>query len=143
MKKLIIILVLVFAANVVKAQTETTPKIHLWVTEGDSDYIIPSNIWGKLKDSRIYNKLGTYIYSFKWEIEVEYDYIIYISSMYLQNLNGNTTTMGLYQIRNLNGSKELIYRKSLVTTNISDEHISQSVENCYKQVLIWYDEYMK
>jgi len=44
MKKLLIILLLLFAANTVKAQTKTSPKIHLWVDEGDSDYTIPSII---------------------------------------------------------------------------------------------------
>ena len=143
MKKLLVILLLIFAANIVKAQTGTSPKIHLWADEGNADYTIANELWTKLGDSRIYNKLGTYGYSFKWDTVKENDFIVYIQYIYMPNSPGNTTVITIHRVKKIDGYNDLIYKTILLTTNISDQHISQSVECCYKQILEWHDEFMK
>ncbi len=141
MKKLLIVLLLVFAANVVKAQTKTSPKIHLWVNEGEADYTIPNELWAKLGDSRIFNKLGTYGYSYKWDSVKEWDYII----LELHTLfpNGNTTSIVICQYKKVYGIKELFYLTTSFITNIQDQHISLSVDDCMEKILEWHDEYRK
>lgn len=143
MKKTIIILLILFSACAVKAQTNSSPKIHLWAEEGQGDYTIQNELWGKLGDSRIFNKLGTYGYSYKWDGVKEGDYIVLILHSYMPNTPGNTTTLTFCQYQIINGMNKLIYTSNSVTTNISDQHIYQSVDACYKYILDWHDEYMK
>ncbi|PKL80475.1 MAG: hypothetical protein CVV25_03995 [Ignavibacteriae bacterium HGW-Ignavibacteriae-4] len=141
MKKLLIVILLVFAANIIKAQTSTKPKIHLWVKEGETDYTISNELWTKLGDSRIFNKLGTYGYCYKWDNIKEYDYVLLINLIILNG--GNTVTIDLLQTRIIEDSKELLFKSTFAYTNISDQSFSESVESCYKQTLIWHDDYMK
>ncbi len=93
MKKTIVILLILFCACAVKAQTETTPKIHLWVDEGKDDYTIPNGLWTKLGDSRIFNKLGKYGYSYKCDNVKEGDYLALVYNMIFPNNSGNTTCL--------------------------------------------------
>lgn len=143
MKKLIIILVLVFAANIVKAQTSTSPKIHLWVDEGEGDYTIPNELWSKLGDSRIFNKLGSYGYNYKWDKVKEWDYIVLALYKLMPNISGNTVTLVLCQFKKRNGFNELVFLSNAFQTSVDYQHINMSVDACYKYILDWHDEYMK
>lgn len=143
MKKTIIILLILFSACAVKAQTTSSPKIHMWVKEGESDYTIQGELWHRLEDSRLYNKLGKYSFNYKWDDVKEGDFIVLALQSYLQNINGNITTLTFCQAQYVNGYMDLIYKSSSATNNISDQHINQSVEACYKQILEWNDTFIK
>lgn len=129
MKKLLIVLLLVFATNTVKAQTNTSPKIHLWVGEGKADYTIPNELWTKLGDSRIFNKLGNYGYSNKWDNVKKGDFIIITLFSFMPNSPGNTTTLVLCKYKGVNDNKDLVYLANSFSTNTNDQHISQSVDD--------------
>lgn len=142
MKKLLLILLLVFAANVVEAQTSTTPKIHLWVDEGLSDYTIPNELWTKLGDSRIFNKLGTIGYTNKFENLEVGDYILKTSFIFIDE-NSTTTSMILLRFKDKE-SLELIYMANAAYTIVDyPKHREQSIDVFYKQILEWHDEYLK
>ncbi len=60
--------------------------------------------------------------------------------MYLTFTNGNTTVILFSQI---NDNYDLVYKNLLVHTSITNQHIDESVDFCYKTILKWNDEYIK
>ena len=136
MKKTIIILLILFSANLVKAQTTSSPTINIIVDKGLEDYTVPNEIVSKLNDSRLYSRIGLYGQFDEINHKVG-DYVIYIYSFNINNIIGNTTRIDYFEIIYVNGVFEYVRRLSPFTctiTGISD-HKTRTANACFNNIL--------
>lgn len=140
MRKILIILLLVFAANVVKGQTNNSPKIHLWVKEGLPDYTIPNELWKRLQDSRLFLKLGELSYDDKYNELKENDFIVSVIPLQLEDQT-TCVTLNFCKYKVVEGKNEQIYLASFiyVASKYTDNRM-RCINECYDEMLRWFVE---
>lgn len=126
----IFLLLLVFASSAFAF------KINIIVDEGLEDYTIPNEIVKKLKDSRLYDQIGTYGY-WKDFVNIEGDYIIDIYSFNINGTIGNTTTIDFYEVIKCGDKFEYAIRLRPLTVTFTgmSNHRNESINALYDMIL--------
>jgi hypothetical protein len=136
---------MLFSACAVKAQTETTHKVHLWSRDGKHDQPFINNLWVKLKNSTIKNDIGVNSFIYEWNGIKEGDYIVLIDIYSYVGDEGKFINLSLFQYAYVDQKKELLYKDNMWLSYLNkDESV---IDFIYKQsqqyILDWHKEYFK
>ena len=134
--RIVLLLFVFLSASVVFSQT-----IDIVTPDGKDDYTIPNEIVKKLRDSRIYQRIGNYT-SWNEKKLVEGNLILEIGHHNLDNIIGNNTVILLFKVLKI--KDEFILSRleafSYTVTGYSN-HKEDSADFLHDLILIWADRH--